>query len=541
MNKQIRIMFTSVGRRVELMQMFKASAENLNIDLMLYGADVASDAPALSICDRTVIVPKINDEHYIPELVRVCSEEKIDAVVPTIDTDLLMLATEIQRFEEVGTRVVVSNPEKISICRDKRYTADYFKSVGLKSPHTVCDIALYNEGFPAFIKPKDGSASIDAHRIENEEELVSYSKKVAGYIVQPCVDGTEYTVDAFCNFDGEPIYITPRIRLAVRAGEVLKTEICQDRQIIDEMKQLIRDFKPCGPITVQLIREKSTGIDWFIEINPRFGGGTPLSMRAGANSAEAMLKLLMGENLGYIDRAAVNKAVYSRFDQCVCIEPGEVRADDIEAVIFDLDDTLYSELEYVRSGFNKVAAVLPQVENAADKLWQVFLQGKPAIDEVLSHEGIADKEVKAKCLEAYRNQMPDIHLREGAAELLQTLRNNGKKLGIITDGRPEGQRNKIAVLGLKNLVEEIIITDELGGVQFRKPNDIAFRMMKYRLNVPYDKMVYIGDNCKKDFYAPKALGMKYVYFRNEKSVHGSENISTAVTVNNFDELRKVLL
>lgn len=539
--KTVKIMFTSVGRRVELMQMFKAAAENLNINLMLYGADMTSTAPALSVCDKTVIVPRIRDERYIPELLSVCDREKIDALIPTIDTDLLLLSTKVQEFAAAGTKVIISRTEKIALCRDKRFTADYFNSVGLESPHPVDDIALYKDGFPAFLKPKDGSSSIGAHKIENEEELVAYSKEVADYIVQPFIGGTEYTVDAFCDFDGEPIYITPRIRLAVRSGEVLKTEIRQDRQIVDEIKQLLRDFKPCGPITVQLIRDDNTGIDWYIEINPRFGGGAPLSMKAGANSAEAMLKLLSGENPGYIDGAAAHKAVYSRFDQCVCVDPGEINADSSDAVIFDLDDTLYSELEYVKSGYAEAAKVIPQVENADEKLWQAFIDGKQAFDEVLRNEGINDESIKESCLAAYRNQMPDIHLYQGARELLEALRKGGRKIGIITDGRPEGQRNKIAALGLDALVDEIIVTDELGGVQFRKPNDIAFRIMKYRLGVPYERMIYIGDNGKKDFQAPKALGMKYIYFRNPESVHGCEEIYAPVTVNELSELKDILL
>jgi putative hydrolase of the HAD superfamily len=95
--------------------------------------------------------------------------------------------------------------------------------------------------------------------------------------------------------------------------------------------------------------------------------------------------------------------------------------------------------------------------------------------------------------------------------MLQRLKKQGKKIGIITDGRPEGQRAKIAALQLK--VDECIITDELGGIEYRKPNELAFRLMQERMQVPYEKMVYIGDNIKKDFIAPKRLGMKCIYVR----------------------------
>lgn len=314
----MKILFTSVGRRVELIQAFIYAAEKLGIDLEIYGADITETAPALCFCNHTVIVPKIKDDTYIPVLKDICTKEKIDALVPMIDTDLLLLSE--HRWEFGNTRVVISAPDKIKLCRDKRYTAEYFNSVGLRSPYPVDDWKKYKGKYPAFIKPKDGSSSVFAYKVEDVNELKVFAEQVPDYIIQPFVDGTEYTVDIFCDFDGNPIYITPRIRLAVRAGEVLKTEISQDSVIISEIKQLVMDFKPCGQITVQLIRDKNTKEDYYIEINPRFGGGAPLTMKAGADSAEALLRLIAGEKLDYVDGAALDGAVYSRFDQSVRVK-----------------------------------------------------------------------------------------------------------------------------------------------------------------------------------------------------------------------------
>lgn len=310
----MKILFTSVGRRVELMQAFRAAADKLGEKLVIYGADITESAPALWFCDKTVIVPRIRDDRYIPALIEICEKEEIDALIPTIDTDLLLLAENRDKFGK--TKVIISAADKVSICRDKRFTADYFNSVGLKSPQPVDDIRDYKQGFPAFIKPKDGSSSVFAYKAETEEELEAFAKQVPDYIIQPFVAGTEYTVDMLCDFEGRPIFITPRIRLAVRAGEVLKTRIEQNDTIIEEMKRLAADFKPCGQITVQLIRDED-GNNWYIEINPRFGGGAPLTIKAGADSAEMIIRLLKGEKPGYIENAAENGAVYSRFDQSI--------------------------------------------------------------------------------------------------------------------------------------------------------------------------------------------------------------------------------
>lgn len=310
-----KILFTSIGRRVELIQAYKVAANKLCIDIEIHGCDITNTAPALYFCDKTFLSPRIKDDEYIPSLINYCEKERIDILIPTIDTDLLILSRNKNLF--INTRVIISNEEKIKICRDKRLTYKYFKDLGLFCSSTVDDVNKYKGGYPAFIKPKDGSSSIYAYKVNNEDELINYAKEVPDYIIQEFIDGIEYTVDAFCDFEGNPLLITPRIRLAVRSGEVLKTKISQDKKIIEETKKILSDFKPCGPITIQLIREKNTDKDYYIEINPRYGGGAPLSIKAGADSAELMLRLINKENLSYIENAAEDGAIFSRFDQSI--------------------------------------------------------------------------------------------------------------------------------------------------------------------------------------------------------------------------------
>ena len=191
----------------------------------------------------------------------------------------------------------------------------------------------------------------------------------------------------------------------------------------------------------------------------------------------------------------------------------------IDAVIFDLDDTLYSEKDYVRSGYKKIAAAFPQIPDLYDRLWAFFEEGKPAIDCALKEANALTEKNKAKALESYRFQTPDIELYEGARMMLEGIKNTGRKLGIVTDGRPEGQLAKVKALGIENLFDEIIITDELGGSQKRKPCVEAFEIMKEKMDVPFERMVYIGDNIRKDFIAPEKLGMKSIYFINEDGLY----------------------
>ena len=305
-----------------MVEQFRQAAQQLDVKLRIIGGDIVTNAPALMFCDKTRLIPLIKGGNYIPVLLDICKEEKVDCLIPTIDTDLLLLAENKKEFERIGTKVLISAPEKIAICRDKNFTSNYFGSLGLKAPIPVDSVEEYKDSFPAFIKPKDGSSSINAYKVETLEDLSLYAKKIKDYIIQPFISGKEYTVDIFCDYDGNPVYITPRERLSVRAGEVLKTRIEQDESIITEMKKLVADFKPSGAITVQLIKNNETHENYYIEINPRFGGGAPLSMKAGADSALAVLEMLRGKKLSYHKNAARNHEVYSRYDQSVCIEKG---------------------------------------------------------------------------------------------------------------------------------------------------------------------------------------------------------------------------
>jgi len=526
--KEYHILFTGVGRRVELIQAFREAASCLNKKIKIYGSDITEWAPALAFCDYTRIVCKMKEKNYISELLEICKKDKIDLIIPTIDTDLNSLSLNKNRFEEIKTRVLISEPEKILLCRDKNYTSDFFRSCKVKAPITINNYKKYVGRYPCFIKPKDGSSSINAFKVKDKNEIKLYADLIKDYVIQPYIEGMEYTVDIFCDFGGMPVYITPRVRLAVRAGEVLKTKIDLDERIINECKKIIEKFKPCGPITVQLIREINTGEDYYIEINPRYGGGVPLSMKAGARSAETVLKLLSGQEVGYLNSRISDKAVYSRFDQSICVKNNK---SEIKGVIFDLDDTLYSEKEYVKSGYSAVSEYLGN-RSYKDKLWDYFKQGEQAIEKLLQEIG-REKE-KEDCINIYRNHKPQITIYNGAMKLIQWLNQKNIKVGIITDGRPEGQKNKIHALGLDDKITDIIITDNLGGIQFRKPDNTAFRIMQKKWNISYESMIYIGDNIDKDYLAVRQLGIRFWWFRNRDGIYWNENLQCQD--NTFDSI-----
>lgn len=167
----------------------------------------------------------------------------------------------------------------------------------------------------------------------------------------------------------------------------------------------------------------------------------------------------------------------------------------IKAVVFDLDDTLYPEEEYVKSGFHAIADAFND-EDLYARLYSLFKEKK---NNVYQRAGFSEEQCK-RCIEIYRSHFPDISLDDETETLLKKLKKSGYKLGIITDGRPEGQRNKIKALGLEEMMDCIIVTDEMGGIEYRKPDPKAFQFMQEALGVEFNEMMYVGDNPEKDFY-----------------------------------------
>jgi len=315
--KEINILITSAGRRVELVNCFKNAKEFLNIPGKIVAVDVSDTAPACFFADKKYHICRIDHEDYIAQLIEICKEENIALVIPTIDTELLKLSQNKEKIEnETGTKILVSNEDIIELCRNKYKTVDFF----LEAPRyiTIKDLETKNYEFPLFIKPLNGSSSINTFKVCNYKELEFFTSYIDNYILQDYVSGKEYTIDAFCDFEGKPITIVPRQRLAVRSGEILKGITEKNELIINEVKKLLGDLKPIGQITLQGILNEAGDKFFFIEINPRFGGGAPMSIASGADSCINLYKLMLGEKLIYNNKFKEG-LIGIRFDQAIYI------------------------------------------------------------------------------------------------------------------------------------------------------------------------------------------------------------------------------
>lgn len=221
----------------------------------------------------------------------------------------------------------------------------------------------------------------------------------------------------------------------------------------------------------------------------------------------------------------------------------------IKAVIFDLDDTLYPERMYVRSGYAAVGRHLREElsrrESFEDWLWERFCAGRfdkafDALNEEfrldLTSEGINE------LVSVYREHIPQIRLFEGIGQLLRTLAAN-YRLGLLSDGFLPAQRLKLEALRLGSFFDAIVFTEELGR-EFWKPSPLGFEKIAELLDTTHDACAYLADNPAKDFIAPNALGWRTIRFVRAGQVHSGrpapEGGEPQTIVHSPEELRKIL-
>lgn len=222
----------------------------------------------------------------------------------------------------------------------------------------------------------------------------------------------------------------------------------------------------------------------------------------------------------------------------------------IKAIVFDLDDTLISENEYIQSGFRHVSKKIFREFNKTENqiyndLLKLFQQDASYVFNRLYEKYEFDYDEKSikNMISMYRNHIPDISLYQDVYPCLLNLKSKGIKIGMITDGYAITQKNKIESLGIANLFDKIIITDELGR-EFWKPHPLPFEMMKDSLGVEFNEMVYIGDNPEKDFYIKNTYPITTVrIFRD--GVYGNKGYLNKVredtSIKNLIEIEKILL
>lgn len=285
------VLITSAGRRTSLVRAFAEATRGTVV-----AADIDPLAPALTFADTAVRVPPVSDPGFVDELAAIVRDHEIDLVIPTIDPELPVLAGNADAFS--GCLIVVSESRLIDETGDKYKAAKFFDDNGLVSPATWLPAELpANAPRELFVKPRLGSASTGCFAVTSEE-LEGLLPTVEDPVIQPRLVGAEITVDALFDLEGRMLHSVPRRRIKTLGGESIQgvtLEYTPYAAWIEEVGGVLGQNGALGPVTFQGFDTNDGMV--LTEVNPRFGGGVPLTIAAGGNYPAWLLDLAAGKSV----------------------------------------------------------------------------------------------------------------------------------------------------------------------------------------------------------------------------------------------------
>ncbi len=291
----------SVGRRGELIKDFRRSMEKGS---HIIATDNSPYAPALYFADQQYLVPRIDSPEYMDVILDICKCKHINAVMTFIDPEIVLLAENRERFQEIGVEVLTPYIETAKLCFNKYDMFKYLQTKGIKTPmtwgtydETIEAIKKGECSFPIFVKPRTGSGSVGARKIFDQEALRAAFEQDSSLIAQELMTGTEcFDLDADIYVDTIshlPVSIFTKRKISTTIGGANKTISFKDEKLFSFVQKALRHFKFNGPIDVDFFYKD--GEYYLSEVNPRFGGAYLHAYSAGVDFIKMIERNLHGE------------------------------------------------------------------------------------------------------------------------------------------------------------------------------------------------------------------------------------------------------
>ncbi|HZT95991.1 MAG TPA: ATP-grasp domain-containing protein [Chloroflexota bacterium] len=307
-------LFTSAGRRVELIRAFAAASEKLGGRVGVVVADCDALAPTLHLGVRRYLVPRLDHPSYLETILGICRREAVSHIFPLIDPDVPFLNRHRAALAEEGVQVCSVLPQGVEIVEDKWQARQFFERLGLHTPTSWRGADLNPEAmsYPLFIKPRRGSAGEGASAVRDSDELRFLLRRVDDPIVQELLPGPEITCDVVADWTGDVFSVIQRQRISVRGGEVTKGVTVNHPAVAEACVAIAGALPVSGPVTVQCLMKD--GMPHFTEINGRMGGGIPLALASGVPFPEWLMTKALGLE-GDLGDGSYREGVYvTRFD-----------------------------------------------------------------------------------------------------------------------------------------------------------------------------------------------------------------------------------
>lgn len=292
----LNVLITAASRRVQLVAAFRHALKQAGLRGRVIVTDVNPLSPAVRAADEWYLVPMAHDPSYLSEILAISEAERIGLVVPTIDDELVLFGEARTAFAARGIRVAVSSAHTSRTCNDKFETSRHLRDhgVGAAAAWLPGDLP-YPAPLPLFIKPRFGRGGVGAYAVHNERELAFFCDYVDRPVVQEYLAGPEFTIDICCDFEARPLSIVPRERVVIRAGVIDRGRTVDDPRLVQLGAAVAAALPFVGAANVQC--RMVDGVPIVFEINPRFSGGIPLTIAAGADFPRMLVDLAVGRHV----------------------------------------------------------------------------------------------------------------------------------------------------------------------------------------------------------------------------------------------------
>ena len=295
----MNILISCVGRRGYLAQYFRDSLEG---NCRVLGTGNTNWTPGFRECDAGILMPNIDAADYGNRVVALCQDQQIDLFFSVSDPDVHYLAPYRQALQQLGIATFLVTPEVSTNCFDKMATVRFLSRHGFRTPATFDNLDEAQQAllakkidFPLFVKPRYGSSSQNLFMARNDAELSVFFQYSQDMIVQAKADGNEYSLDILNDLQSRPISVVLKRKVAMRCGETDQAVTVKNQQLLDWGTRLGATLQHVGPMDVDFFWDGGDPV--VLELNPRFGGGYPISQLAGADFPELMIAIARGEQV----------------------------------------------------------------------------------------------------------------------------------------------------------------------------------------------------------------------------------------------------
>jgi carbamoyl-phosphate synthase large subunit len=309
--ERFRILITGAGTTTAVSAL-KGLLLAQDASLQVVMGDMSAECAGAHLGDDFVALPSAACPDFGERVVRLCLERRISMVIPIIDHEFAGWSRVRSVLANHGVHVVISSPAALEKCQEKDQTYQLFCRLGIPTIPTwrAADIGdPVGLPFPVYLKPRCGRASIDNYQADNLDEYRLFVAKVPDVLVQPLTRGTEVTIDCLNDLQGRFLAACPRLRQQVKCGQAYRSKTFRDSALEDMARRITEALPIIGPCNIQCFLTDDG--PRFFEINPRFGAGSILSMRAGLNGPYALVAMVRSQPLPPLEaRAGVGMLRY---------------------------------------------------------------------------------------------------------------------------------------------------------------------------------------------------------------------------------------